>query len=147
MKLLLIGLAVLLAVFIVFQWCFMVYGSYQEMKKRGPIPKMWYLGIGTAFVLGGAIDLAWNLTLGWILFAESPLPLLWDYVKILAYYALLKWIGREKPDTELTFSERIDRHYSESDGWRWTEASFWKRTLNAVVTGHIFKQVKVKVDA
>lgn len=129
-------LAALPAGFVLLSICFMAYGCAAAMLERDGIPALWWPGLLVAFVVGLVLDLAFNAVAGWILFAESPLPLVRDWALRLLYIPG-RFVGMDNPGGELTFSERVKRHWHESSGWRQREATAWARALNAAVPNHI----------
>lgn len=85
----------------------------QKLRRQGRLTPFWYAHVLPWAVVGIALDVAFNLLVGWILFAESPIPREW------------------------LFSDRVTRHFLDSSGWRESQAVWWARQLNAIDPGHI----------
>lgn len=74
----------------------------------------WYVQVVALvwLVLGLIADIAFNWTLGTLIFRELP--------------------------HELVFTERVRRHFRRTDGnWRQRKAAHWAEFLNAIDAGHI----------
>lgn len=85
----------------------------KKLRDEGNLTLFWKVNIAPWAVAGSVLDIAFNVLVGWIVFAESPVP------------------------REVMFSSRVKRHYRESDGWRWHVAAWWARQLNSIDPGHI----------
>ena len=110
-----------LAVFLwteVFYLLFLVFAAYHSARTAGrPIPKIALLLIGPPVAFGYLIDVAWNTTLGTVLFLEAP------------------WAESANPFA-WTFTGRLKR-WKDDDGWRGIEARGWAKLLNPFDPGHV----------
>lgn len=82
----------------------------KHLHDRGELSLFWEIGILPAAIIGLALDVAFNLTAGTLLFGE--IPKCW------------------------TFSQRVRDHASDG-GYRGHIAAFWKRQLDQINPGHI----------
>lgn len=95
-------------------WSFVAVMHGKARMQAGGLTRFWKLHLGLLGLIGLALDLVFNYTLGWLMFFEWP----WS-------------------TGEALFSGRVQHHYRRADGWRYSLAAFWARQLNQMDPGHI----------
>lgn len=96
-------------------WCYVLAMTAKTAVAEGELTLYWWVILIPAAIIGLALDLALQWSIGWLLFGELP----W------------RWRG-------LLFSNRVQWHRFHSTGWRRnTMAAFWKRNLNVFHKTHI----------
>lgn len=97
---------------------FVLMGSYvivmhakRVQDEGGKLSPLWLISIVPWAVIGLALDVAFNLVAGTIMFVELP----------------REWL----------FTTRAERHFRNSDGWRLKLAQWWAVTLNTFDKTHI----------
>ncbi len=97
---------------------FVLMGSYvlvmhakRVQDEGGKLSLFWKVNILPWAVIGLALDVAFNLVAGTLMFAEVP----------------REWL----------FTSRAERHFRHSDGWRLKLAQWWAVTLNTFDRTHI----------
>lgn len=101
-----------------FYLLFLVYAAVDEARDAGrAIPRLAKLLIYPAIAFGYLLDVAWNCTLGSLLFLEPPFA---------GGGHPLKW----------TFTARLKRHRDRAD-WRGRQARWWASLLNPFDPGHV----------
>ena len=97
---------------------FTLMGSYvlamhvKKLRDEGTdIPLFWLVNVLPWVMLGLALDVAFNLVAGTLMFVELP--------------------------RELLFTARCKRHFRAGEGWRLELAQWWARALNTWDPTHI----------
>lgn len=92
-------------------WLYVLVMAAKAARDRGQLTPFWRFNLAPLVPLAYAVDIFFNLTIGWIMFAELP--------------------------RELLFSTRVQRHFRGSRGWQLKLAVFWARNLNVFEARHI----------
>ena len=102
---------------VTFYLLFLVFATYQNAREAGrEVPLFSKLVMAPALVFGALLDVAWNLTLGTLLFAE--------------------WPKLESGFTSWTFTARLQR-LKHDPGWRGSIAQWFAKQLNWADPGHV----------
>jgi len=75
------------------------------------ITLFWRVGVWPWAIIGVALDVAFNVVAGTVMFLELP--------------------------HEIMFTSRSKRHVREAKGWRLAIALFWQKQLNQISPGHV----------
>jgi hypothetical protein len=91
-------------------WAFIAVVHAKAVKERGMVSKYWLVILFPLVLIGLALDVAFNVTFGTLLYRELP--------------------------RELLFTARCKRHFR-GDGSRKRMADWWAKQLNQFDPGHI----------
>jgi D-alanyl-lipoteichoic acid acyltransferase DltB (MBOAT superfamily) len=94
-------------------WAYVLVMAAKTALERGQLTRYWITMLAPAAVIGVLLDVTFQFTFGWLMFAETPLR------------------------GGLMFSGRVQHHYRHGHGWRRRLAQWWARNLNVFDDRHI----------